>query len=200
MTTGNGGGEDPELVLTRIYETYAADIAAYAYRRASAEDAGDAVAETFLVAWRRLDSIPPEPDTLLWLYGVVRRVMANQRRGDQRRTNLAERIATRLGRLDVDGPSYDDRETVEHIVQVLDRLSPDDAEVLRLTAWEMLTPAEIAEVLGISPGAARKRVFRARRRLQAHLGPGDADALSLVLPSPEHRDTPPSFGQNRRLS
>ena len=41
-----------------------------------------------------------------------------------------------------------------------------DAEVLRLTVWEELAPGEIATVLGISPGAARTRLMRARRRAQ----------------------------------
>jgi RNA polymerase sigma-70 factor, ECF subfamily len=47
-------------------ENYAA-VRAYALRRASPELAQDVVAETFLVAWRRLDDVPG--DALPWLYG-----------------------------------------------------------------------------------------------------------------------------------
>lgn len=50
---------------------------------------------------------------------------------------------------------------------MLDSLDPTDAEVLRLTVWEQLTPAEIAEVLGISQTASRNRLLRARRKAQA---------------------------------
>jgi RNA polymerase sigma-70 factor (ECF subfamily) len=35
-----------------------------------AEDAADVVAETFLVAWRRLDSVPGGDEARLWLYAV----------------------------------------------------------------------------------------------------------------------------------
>jgi len=60
----------------------------------------------------------------------------------------------------------------------LDDLSESDAELLRLWAWEQLEPAEIAEVLGCSPGTARTRMHRARSRLRDALvrrgvnGPG----------------------------
>ncbi len=52
------------------------------------------------------------------------------------------------------------------IDSVLAGLEPTDAEVLRLTVWEELTPSEIAEVLGARPGAIRNRLMRARRRAQ----------------------------------
>jgi hypothetical protein len=35
-------------------------------------EAADVVADTMLVAWRRIDDVPPEPGTRLWLFGVAR--------------------------------------------------------------------------------------------------------------------------------
>ena len=61
----------------------------YVLRRTdNAEDAADAIADTFLIAWRRLDDIPTGDQARLWLYGVARRVLANQRRGKRRRSTL----------------------------------------------------------------------------------------------------------------
>ena len=58
----------------------------YALRRTdNTDDAADVLAETFLVAWRRPDEIPPGPQARLWLYGTARRVLANQRRAERRR-------------------------------------------------------------------------------------------------------------------
>ena len=68
----------------------------YALRRAGREDAADVVAETFVVAWRRLDEMPEGDGARLWLYGTARRVLANQRRATRRRERLAERIRTDL--------------------------------------------------------------------------------------------------------
>jgi DNA-directed RNA polymerase specialized sigma24 family protein len=49
------------------------------------------IAETFLTAWRRLDDVPAGDEARLWLYGVARRMLANQRRGARRRSSLADR-------------------------------------------------------------------------------------------------------------
>ena len=45
------------------------------------------------------------------------------------------------------------------------RLSEKDAEVLRLVAWEQLSPAAVAAVLDIEPNAVKQRLHRARRNL-----------------------------------
>jgi RNA polymerase sigma-70 factor (ECF subfamily) len=65
----------------------------YAVRRVGdpADDA-DVVAETYLVAWRRLDEVPPGEETRLWLFGVARRVLANHQRGERRRLAAGLRV------------------------------------------------------------------------------------------------------------
>jgi RNA polymerase sigma-70 factor (ECF subfamily) len=69
------------------------ELLTYVLRRVDrAEDAADVVAETFLVAWRRLDKVPAGDEARLWLYGVARRQLANQRRGQLRRLRLADRL------------------------------------------------------------------------------------------------------------
>ena len=65
-------------------------VRAYVLRRAPAASAEDVIAETFLVAWRRLDSLGEDP--LPWLFGVARHVMANQQRAERRRGALTDRL------------------------------------------------------------------------------------------------------------
>jgi DNA-directed RNA polymerase specialized sigma24 family protein len=48
-------------------------------------------------------------------------------------------------------------------------LTPADQEVLRLVAWDDLTPDQASRVLGCSPGAFRVRLHRARQRLADEL-------------------------------
>jgi RNA polymerase sigma factor (sigma-70 family) len=83
----------------RFRELYADNyplILGYAMRRCvQPEDAADVVAETFLAAWRRLDDVPPE-HARTWLYGVARRVLANQLRSRRRRRRLGERLGDEL--------------------------------------------------------------------------------------------------------
>src|SRR3954449_6293438 len=65
-------------------------VRAYAWRR-DPTTADDVAAEAFLVAWRRLDSVPA--DALPWLFGVARNVRLNVLRGERRRAALERRLS-----------------------------------------------------------------------------------------------------------
>jgi DNA-directed RNA polymerase specialized sigma24 family protein len=69
-------------------------IMGYALRRCPGpEDAADVVAETFAIAWRRIDDVPGGDQARLWLYRVARNVLANHRRGCVRRDELSAALA-----------------------------------------------------------------------------------------------------------
>lgn len=142
----------------------------YVLRRVTRpEDGADVIAETFLVAWRRLDEVPDGEEARLWLYGVARRVLANQRRGERRRTALAERLRAELAT----APAVDEPETrLGELADALASLAESDRELLRLEGWEGLDTAQIATALSISPNAVRIRLHRARRRLAHRLDRG----------------------------
>lgn len=154
-----------ERRVAHLYELYSPHITRYAERRAASSDASDVVAETFLTAWRRADDIPSEPHALPWLYGVARRVLANQRRGSQRRSQLHDRLLQEYAGDDVSVCRLESADQFQRVAKAMDDLSESDAELIRLTAWEGMTPGEIAESMGIEPNAARQRLHRARRRL-----------------------------------
>ena len=142
-----------------IFEAHYDAVRAYARRRCERlEDADDVVSETFTVAWRRLRDIPPGSE-LPWLYGVARRVLANQRRSERRLTGLIQRLRSQPQ--DVATPVSGGG----HVVEAMAQLKPEEQEVLRLAAWEDLGATEIARVLGCSPNAASIRLHRARKRL-----------------------------------
>ena len=133
-------------------------------RRTDPATADDVLSETLLVCWRRLDELPAEP--LPWAYGVARNCLANAERGVRRQ----ERVAAKVAVLDrpaesTAGPGQGD----DLLSDAMAALRPDDAELLRLWAWEQLTPAEIAAVLDITPNAASIRLHRAREKLRAEL-------------------------------
>ena len=161
-----------------LFASHQGLVLAYALRRcANPVDAEDVAAETFIVAWRKLDSIPSDPTG--WLYAVARRVLANQRRGNGRR----DRLMALLRVSDVPTPlrAGDDRDGP--VFAALAALSPADQEILRLVAWEDLRNNEIADVLGISPNAVAIRVHRARARLAAAFANGTDDDLKHLDPS-----------------
>jgi RNA polymerase sigma-70 factor (ECF subfamily) len=157
---------DREARFRRLCEAHTVAVLAYALRRTSRDDAPDVVAETFLVAWRRLDDVD-ERSALPWLYAVARRVLLSQRRATRRQQVIAERVAAAEPSVSLDAPG--EASGSRRLLDALGRLPEREREVLMLAAWEELSSGEAARVLGCSATAYRIRLHRARRRLRARL-------------------------------
>jgi RNA polymerase sigma-70 factor, ECF subfamily len=163
--------------LRSLYEMYCPRVLAYALRRTTREEAEEVVAETFIVAWRRLHEVPDDP--IPWLLAVARRVLANQRRATGRRKALDQRLgsARRAGGLVASDPA---EEVMARIALdgALKRLSEWDREALLLVAWEGLDNRSAAVVMNCSPNSFAVRLHRARRRLMQQLRRIEANAPS----------------------
>jgi RNA polymerase sigma-70 factor (ECF subfamily) len=144
---------------------------AYALRRATRDVAEDVVADAFVVVWRRLDDVPD--DARPWLFGVARRVLADQRRGERRRAALRARLAQQPGDAPVTNGSTG-------LLAALARLPESDRELLLLVAWDGLAPVEAARALGLPRIALRVRLHRARKRLAAELKAEEAHDVAAV--------------------
>src|SRR4051794_41078752 len=120
-----------EARFNRFHEQHFESIRRYAFRRSPAL-ADDIVAETFLVAWRRIDEVPD--DERAWLFGVARHVRLNLERSARRQQALSVRLAEQ--------PDFSigaDAETPSDLVAAaLATLSESDREILLLHAWEGL--------------------------------------------------------------
>jgi RNA polymerase sigma factor (sigma-70 family) len=171
-----------------LFAEHGPDVVAYCgWRADSASDAQDAVADVFLTAWRRLDDVPDDSAAArVWLYATARRVLANQRRSSRRRSALHVRLANEAA-----SATPEQRATGEEslVHEALDRLGPRDREILLLSEWEGLSPAEIAAVLGCLTVTARGRLHRARRRFRAafeDLRDHDARRAAARVPGGTH--------------
>jgi RNA polymerase sigma factor (sigma-70 family) len=158
--------EIAERRFSGLYQEHMRELLGYSLRRcADPDEAADVVAETFLIAWRRLGDVPQSDEARLWLYGTARNVLANQKRGARRRDALTQRLREELHR-QLPAHRPEERGT---FLEALAGLGEADRELLTLIGWEELTPTQAARALGITPFAARTRLHRARRRLQALL-------------------------------
>jgi RNA polymerase sigma-70 factor, ECF subfamily len=147
--------------IEQLHADHAAAVFGFARRRTSWADADEVVSETFLVAWRRLEAVPAGGERP-WLLGIARHVLANQRRSAARQTNVQLRLAQAGA---VASPVDRHDAGSDRIRRALDQLSAADRDALTLLAWDGLSPAEIAVVLGCTRAAAYVRIHRARRRL-----------------------------------
>jgi RNA polymerase sigma factor (sigma-70 family) len=151
--------ETPTERFEHLFRATYPAVRGYALRRTSPDAAQDAVAETFLVAWRRFDEVPE--DALPWLFGVARRVLANQRRASGRGEALQRRLAATA-----QPESLEEHVTESEVVHAaLARLSERDREALMLVAWHGLSGKRAARAAGCSRAAFDVRLHRARRRL-----------------------------------
>jgi RNA polymerase sigma-70 factor (ECF subfamily) len=160
------GAEDDDARRSR-FEAVAAlvvePVRRFLARRTDPDTADDVLADTLLVLWRRLDDVPDADEALPWTYAVARNALANAERGLRRQRRLAHRITVvdPPGESATEAPEPDDR-----VAATLARMRPDEAELLRLWAWEQLGPSEIAAVLDLTPNAVSIRLHRARGRFK----------------------------------
>lgn len=154
-----------------LFERCYRPISAYVRRRLPLDTAragvDDAVADVFLVAWRRWTEVSTMADPLPWLYGVAANVVRNYRRSADRNLRLVSKMAETT---DVASATHDPTSTAiprgdGELAAALATLSDDDQEILRLVAWEGLDRHQVATALDCSPDAASQRLSRARRRL-----------------------------------
>jgi RNA polymerase sigma factor (sigma-70 family) len=164
-------------------------IFAYVARRieGDAETVADLVAEVFVVALRKQEAIPPPPEDALWLYGVARRVVLDHHQRHKRQARLKSRLQAQAAVSETD-PGHAELSRV-HVQGAIQQLKPADREVLQLVAWDGLSHAEAAHVLGCTPNAVALRLHKAKARLRRTLSaPGPpavrpGPAASQFLPS-----------------
>jgi RNA polymerase sigma factor (sigma-70 family) len=145
-----------ERRLEELFDTCAGPVRRYLLRRGAGDEADDLLAEVFVVAWRRLDAIPPEAE-LPWLYRTAWNVLANHRR-----------LTRATAMEDADGLEPDFAGAIADRLLLLEAwrsLSDRDREILRLVAWEGVDGRGLAEALGIGVGGAGAALSRARAAL-----------------------------------
>ena len=173
--------EAAEERFRQLYEQCAVPVLTYFKRRTDSETARDCTAETFLVAWRRIDDVPADP--LPWMYGVARHVLQNQRRAGGRLARLVDRLK---GQPRASEPSpelavirrFEDAE----LAAALAKMRPEDRELLFLAHWEELPHSDIGRVLGCSAHAVDQRIYRALHRLARELAPSGQNQSGMTTP------------------
>jgi RNA polymerase sigma-70 factor (ECF subfamily) len=143
-----------------LVQTYYAAVVRYLYGLVSViQQAEDLTQDTFLRAYLALAAGNTPDNPRAWLYRIATNAAVDHVRRRQRLGFVSlHRLATVLRGAD----RFHDVEQAEPIDRALGRLKQDDRAILLLFADAGLKAPEVAEVLGITPAAARKRRQRAR--------------------------------------
>ena len=138
------------------------------YHVASADEADELTAETFLRAVRAATSFDPaRGNAKAWLFRIAQNVLRDARRRERRRGSVSIEAFRDLVS---DAPSPEERllheEEVRRLLAAMDELSERDREVVSLRYASELEYPEIAGILGIREAAVRTRLWRALGRLR----------------------------------
>ena len=164
--------EGDQGALGELFDKYADDVHAFAFRRtASWAAAEDVVQATFLSTWRRFQRNPPGPLTAPSARGWLLVVAGNECRTMYR---TARRLRGLVDRLPEPSHSPDPAAEVAHrldderrmsgVRRALAKLPRHERETLELVVWSGLTIAETAAALGVAEGTVKARLHRTRRR------------------------------------
>jgi len=169
----------PVREFEEIYRVNVGPITAYFARRSrDPQVVADLTSETFVEAIASFNAFNPARGTArAWLFGIANHVhlrhcghvthtQSAQRQLAGRRELDADEVADLLDRIDAEQAGRD-------LMRRWRRLPPTDRLVVEMVDIAGLTPKEAANAVGVSPGALRIRLFRARTKLRGTARKGE---------------------------
>jgi RNA polymerase sigma-70 factor (ECF subfamily) len=155
-----------------LFREHRASLLSFLYRRLwSREDAEDALMQTFYKAWRARDAFRGEVSRKQWLYAIAGHVSIDMLRSRRRVEALTQEEA---GEVEL-APPYDPMDAVlrsecrAEIREAVERLAPEQRQLIQLYYFDEYRYEEISSVLGISRTQVRGRLHRIRRLIERDL-------------------------------
>jgi RNA polymerase sigma-70 factor (ECF subfamily) len=174
-----GIAQQPALTIEKLHREHGDRIRRYLARLVGATEAEDLEQDVFEKAQRAIGTFRGDSRLLTWLYRVATNAAIDRLRSTGRRADL-EGDGAAADRLDADGRAdasadrpldgeLDRTRMRECIMRVVEQLPASQRAVILLGELRGLDDREMADALGISLGAAKIRLHRARRALKAEL-------------------------------
>lgn len=153
--------------FNKLVSEYSQDVFRYAFwlcrDRSMAEELSQ---ETFMRAWKAIDSLQDDKAAKSWLFTIVRR--ENARQYERKRLDTVD--DPDFDRVETTRPDYDTSTEAFVLRRALEELPEEYREPLVLQVIGGYSTEEIADQLGIKAGAVMTRLFRARKKLREMLG------------------------------
>jgi RNA polymerase sigma-70 factor, ECF subfamily len=145
-----------------------------AKRTRNEAETDDLLQEVFLRVHRHMDRLK-DPDRMIpWIFQITRNAIIDHYRSPERRRELPVGLATEIEEdkkaIVVEEDENEAKYELSHCLRpMIDRLSPDYREAVRLVELEGLTHQEAAIKLGLSVPGMKSRVQRGRQRIRKML-------------------------------
>jgi RNA polymerase sigma-70 factor (ECF subfamily) len=173
-----------EVAFADLFTRHHAQVFRHAARTLTPADADDAMAAAFFELWRKRSKVRLVEDSVLpWLLVTVTNLCRNSARSSKRYAAALQRLprdreADPVEEADARLQALEERRRLAHALQSLSRT---DASLIALTVIDGIPPSEAAQAVGLSAGAARVRLHRARGKLRLLL----ADTTATSEPTAE---------------
>ena len=159
---------DPAARFEQLIAGLLPDLTRYFARRIQPADAAaDCAADTALIMWKKLRSLPTKPpEQRAWAFGIARNVLKSHRRKSSRRQHIDLALRTEIAASIDTAESAVLKDDERRALQALQSLKDTDQELLKLVLWDDFTIQDAGNVMRLTPAAARKRYQRACTRLR----------------------------------
>ena len=159
-----------------LFERYAPALLRFTDRLLSDRSTAEEVTqEVFVKVISRAHQYDGRAEVSSWLFAIAANACRDRRRRDRRAIVVPlDGVPEPVQKGDGIESALSDRERREAVRRALAALSEEQREALVLARYHGLPYAEIAEVLGISVGAVKTRIFRAVEALKTRFSQGEA--------------------------
>jgi RNA polymerase sigma-70 factor, ECF subfamily len=149
-----------------LYQKYAKDVFRFAYfLSGNRADAEDIASETFVRAWNAPGGIR-QSTVKAYLLVIARNCYLQGLRRSGRHSPLEEDFADLVDPRQAPHAAAEQRAELEQVMRDLQQLPEVDRTALLMSAAEEMSYEQIAETLGLSLGAVKTKIHRARLKLE----------------------------------
>jgi RNA polymerase sigma factor (sigma-70 family) len=165
------GAEGDEVAFGQLFECHARAIYNHAFRLSGSWSVAEDVTQTtFVTAWRRRrDARLVDGSVLPWLLVIATNAARTEHRSRRRWHALLRRVPPEAeGTPDPADEVADrlrDEQRMRELLALVRKLPRAEREALALCVWSGVAYPQAAAILGVTEGAVRSRVSRARARL-----------------------------------
>jgi RNA polymerase sigma-70 factor (ECF subfamily) len=132
------------------------------------EDAEEVAQDTFLKAYKALDTFQGTSKFSTWIYKIAYNSSLDCLKKKKLRADINSIDVTTLYDLKTMGGILEDMDRNDRkliIREAIDQLSSEDSAIILLYYYEELSVKEIAPIVGLSPQVLKVRLFRSRKQL-----------------------------------
>ncbi|MBF0443013.1 MAG: RNA polymerase sigma factor [Oligoflexales bacterium] len=159
-----------EQAFRAIYDAHVRRVRSILYRHGNANDVDDLTQETFTRVWFNIDRLKKGSSLSSWIFRIAVNVARDRLRADRRRIWMLWKGDDISDEICKDQVPFDlDTEIDKSLSKAINSLSPKLREPLILFSVDDIGIKQISEILNISEGTVKSRLFLARKKIAAFL-------------------------------